>query len=353
MNKLRSDSGASEITLTKDPTTGFARFSGVIAREGVYVYSDSERVYVPKELLQDAETNAMLAGLPILIDHIYVDSENAKIHTVGAVSSIPEYKDGALLTTGVISDQIAIDKIETKGYKQLSPSYAFEQIAEDGIFNGEKYTHRQTKREYHHLALCEEARGKDCGIIFDSITTKEVQMITVTYNGVKLKFDSQDEADKALKTLKEAEKTSGNKSDAMQIDELTTKLKEIEADLQAANEKLGAAENDEAKAAMELEIAKRVAEKLQAIIEAMTIAPDQINADSIKELKYDAQAITAKALGIKFDAKLHTPDYLKGALEVAKTNMLNDLPGKIKSDSKASKLTKEQQEVRNRIYEEE
>ena len=352
MNKLRSDSGASEITLTKDPTTGFARFSGVIAREGVYVYSDSERVYVPKELLQDAETNAMLAGLPILIDHIYVDSENAKLHTVGAVSSIPEYKDGALLTTGVISDQIAIDKIETSGYKQLSPAYAFEQIAEDGVFDGENYTHRQIKREYHHLALCKEARGKDSGIIFDSITTKEVQMITVTYNGVKLKFDSQDEADKALKTLKEAEKTSGNKSDAMQIEELTTKLKEIEADLQAANEKLGAAENDEAKAAMELEIAKQVSEKLQAIIEAMTIAPDEVNMDSIKELKYDSRAIMARGLGIKYDSKIHTDQVLKSVLEVAKANKIKDVPSKIKSDSnKKSNLSDKEEKLHNMFYE--
>ena len=350
MNKLRSDSGASEITLTKDPTTGFARFSGVIAREGVYAYSDSERVYVPKELLQDAETNAMLAGLPILIDHIYVDSENAKIHTVGAVSSIPEYKDGALLTTGVISDQIAIDKIETKGYKQLSPSYAFEQIAEDGVFNGENYTHRQIKREYHHLALCKEARGKDCGIIFDSITTEGIKLITVNYKGFKVKFDSQEDADKALKAWQEADKESGKKSDSMS--DVEAELEKVSAELKVALAKVAEAGDEAAQKAAEAEIAKQVAEKLQAIIEAMTIAPEEVNADSIKELKYDSRAIMAKALGIKYDSKVHTDQVLKSVLEVAKANKIKDVPEKIKADSKKkSNLSDKEEKLHNMFYE--
>ena len=349
MNKLRSDSGASEITLTKDPTTGFARFSGVIAREGVYVYSDSERVYVPKELLQDAETNAMLAGLPILVEHTMVDANNAKQHSVGAISGPPEYTNGSIVVNGLINDKEAIDKIEKEEYKQLSPCYDSDSIEEIGEFNGVPYTHRQTRREYMHLALCKQARGTDCSIIFDSLTTKEVQMITVSYKGVSLKFDSQAEADEAIKKLQQ---TDSKKSDSAALDEALSKLKELEADLEAANAKIAEAGDEAAQQAAEAEIMKAVAEKLQAIIEAMTIAPEEVNMDSIKELKYDSKAIMAKALGIKYDSKVHTDQVLKSVLEVAKANKIKDVPSKIKSDSnKKSNLSDKEEKLHNMFYE--
>lgn len=345
--KLRSDSGGSEVKLQKDPATGFARFNGTIAREGVYVYSDTERVYVPKELLQNAEANAKLAGLPILVDHTMVDVNNAKKHSVGAISGPPEYTNGSIVVNGLINDKEAIDKIEKEEYKQLSPCYDSDSIEEIGEFNGVPYTHRQTRREYMHLALCKQARGTDCSIIFDSLTTKEVTMITVKYKGVSLKFDSQAEADEALKKLQE---TDSKKSDSAALEEALSKVKELQADLEAANAKIGEAGDEAAQKAAEAEIMKAVAEKLQVILEAMSIAPDSVNADSVKGLKYDSNAIMALALGIKYDSKEHTPDFFKGALEIAKTTKLNTVPNRIKSDSKST-LSEPEQKLHNQFYE--
>lgn len=167
-------------SMTIDPSTGFAKITGVVATPGVLEYPElgfNERVSA--ETLSDPESIESLRGAPLVRLHPDVETEGGRVHienvrwlAAGTVISVrwdPATEE--LLFEAVVTDAdtvaALIEAKETNGapntLADCSPGY-------DVL---EKRGDEQIKRKYNHLALVPYGRGSDARIYLDAAPTPE------------------------------------------------------------------------------------------------------------------------------------------------------------------------------------
>jgi hypothetical protein len=176
MSVLRYDNLAPKIDAV-DPETGILRGRAVLAKEGVYRYSDQSGAvwfeYVPRSTLSDPAWIDSLKLAPVTLNHPteMVTSDNARYLAVGAIG------DGVVMLGDRLASPIAVyarDAVEAAQttHKEISLGYYADVEMRKGEFDGQAYDRVQVNRRANHVALVEHGRhGHDVRLVNDATDT--------------------------------------------------------------------------------------------------------------------------------------------------------------------------------------
>lgn len=247
---LRYDTG--EIKQHHLTEEGFLNVDAIVTRTGVFEYLNNDgsirrELRHPEDVLKDDSLNSMKL-LPITLMHPkerVVDSDNAKKLSVGTTGESLNH-DGRLIKTNIlITDKNAIKAVED-GIQELSLGYRVKLVEDSGEFQGERYDVRQTDIKYNHLAIVPRGRAGEAKIILDSADAVQKQTIDnrvpkpkeKTMNLVKRNLDgiTYDAAPEIVNALDKAIAASKTTADELKI--ANDSISEIQAKLDAANEKI-------------------------------------------------------------------------------------------------------------------
>ena len=125
MSKIRYDSVKFKATIDEN---GFLVDTPVVARLGVQVYYMEDgrtvREFRPAEEVFKDESLASYQGKPMTLDHVFVNSENAKEVVVGSVTGKAEPLGSSVVAPIVIYDNTAIQEAMAGNAKELSVGYS-------------------------------------------------------------------------------------------------------------------------------------------------------------------------------------------------------------------------------------
>ena len=125
MSKIRYDSAKFKATIDEN---GFLVDTPVVARLGVQVYYMEDgrtvREFRPAEEVFKDESLASYQGKPMTLDHVFVNSENAKEVVVGSVSGKAESLGSSVVAPIVVYDNTAIQEAMAGNAKELSVGYS-------------------------------------------------------------------------------------------------------------------------------------------------------------------------------------------------------------------------------------
>lgn len=176
-----------------DPLTGYWRGEAVIARVGVYEYSDGQttwREFVPPETLQDEAWLASMHLAPVTLGHPpeLVTSENVQRYSKGVLDKI-EWEAEGLLNEAMVQVQAA-DAVGAvlKGVREVSCGYLAQVVEQSGTWldpygTEHPYDRIQTARHGNHIAIVERGRqgetvalrGDGAAFQVDGMADKELQ----------------------------------------------------------------------------------------------------------------------------------------------------------------------------------
>lgn len=125
MFKTRYDSAKFKATIDEN---GFLVDTPIVARLGVQVYYMEDgrtvREFRPAEEVFKDESLASYQGKPMTLDHVFVNSENAKKVVVGSVSGKAEPLGSLVVAPIVVYDNVAIQEAIAGNAKELSVGYS-------------------------------------------------------------------------------------------------------------------------------------------------------------------------------------------------------------------------------------
>ena len=125
MCKTRYDSVKFKAAIDEN---GFLVDTPVVARLGVQVYYMEDgrtvREFRPAEEVFKDESLASYQGKPMTLDHVFVNSENAKEVVVGSVTGKAEPLGSSVVAPIVIYDNTAIQEAMAGNAKELSVGYS-------------------------------------------------------------------------------------------------------------------------------------------------------------------------------------------------------------------------------------
>jgi hypothetical protein len=187
--ETRFDRSAFKMKKTKE---GYIAGKAVVTRTGVFEYLNADgtkrlELRHPDEVLKP-ESLDTLKLKPVTNNHPneIVNVNNADKYSVGSTGETVEVDGQNIIVAFTVNNKDAVVAIEGNKKRELSLGYTLDLIQEDGVYNGEVYTHRQTNINYNHLAIVERGRaGRDARINMDGSAvqvmveeTEEVSVMT-------------------------------------------------------------------------------------------------------------------------------------------------------------------------------
>lgn len=309
MEQLRFDRNPlPKVSKTKE---GYIKGMAIVTRTGIFKYIDNQgnirlELRHPDDVLE-AESLESLKQIPITVDHptVLVDSTNAKNLSVGLTGETVKVDGENIETTVTITSHDGITAVEN-GKEELSLGYTLDLEEEQGIYNGQPYTHRQKNIRYNHLAIVERGRAGanarlnfdsfECGMIVDeNITHKREKMVKINIDNVDVEVD-------------EAVKKAFDSLNA-RLDNATTEADTLKAKLDETEEQL--------KQAKEINSDSLISAKAKDRVELIAKASKIVNADGLYDLsdrdiklsviksRYDSLDLTDKSddyVSARFDA---------------------------------------------------
>lgn len=125
MYKNRFDTATFKATIDEN---GFLVDTPVVARVGVQVYymedGSAVREFRPAEEVFKEESLASYQGKPMTLDHVFVNSDNAKDVVVGSVTGKAEALGSTVIAPIVVYSQEAIDEARAGNARELSVGYS-------------------------------------------------------------------------------------------------------------------------------------------------------------------------------------------------------------------------------------
>ena len=125
MSKIRYDSAKFKAAIDEN---GFLVDTPVVARLGVQVYYMDDgrtvREFRPAEEVFKDESLASYQGKPMTLEHVFVNSENAKEVVVGSVTGKAEPLGSSVVAPIVVYDNTAIQEAMAGNAKELSVGYS-------------------------------------------------------------------------------------------------------------------------------------------------------------------------------------------------------------------------------------
>lgn len=145
------------------------------------------------ELVKALET---LNGLPLMLDHVVVDSENTnKQRQIGSLGTSARTEAPYIVNDIVITDQAGIDALNGGEFKDLSLAYFYEPIFKGGNFEGVPYDFVMTNIRGNHLALVKKGRAGGDVVVADSSRNLLRGFKDMLKNLFRGAFDSDEEKD--------------------------------------------------------------------------------------------------------------------------------------------------------------
>ncbi len=132
---------------------------------------DPDKIYYAyrkgEELAKGAHT---FNGLPLLSDH-YIEHAKApqKEYRIGSLGTNARFESPYLQNSLIVTDDIAIKKIENNECVELSAAYMYTPIFEKGIFEGQEYDFIMTNIRGNHVALVVNGRAGSDVFVADSM----------------------------------------------------------------------------------------------------------------------------------------------------------------------------------------
>lgn len=188
---LRYDGGT--LNAVEESDEGFLILKGAATRTGVFRYRNldgTERLELrhPDDVL-DPKSLKTLAGKPFTVEHPpeLVTPRNVDTYSRGSVNNRVEVVGNGLIEVVInVHHQDAIDEIKLKRKQELSCGYNCDVVEESGVFDGERYTHRQRNIVYNHLSLVEKGRaGEICSLRVDSESDPDIA-VQVVHGDVRM-----------------------------------------------------------------------------------------------------------------------------------------------------------------------
>jgi hypothetical protein len=306
--------------------------SAVITRAGIFEYrlpdgTVQKEFRSPEEVFK-ADSMASAKMLPITNQHpptVFVDPATINQFRVGVTGENVERVDDNLAITVKIDDERGIKAVDN-GRREFSCGYSAVTLKQDGMWNGEKYTHVQKDIRYNHLALVDQGRaGHVASLRLDAADAIQVAQSTMEPKGTnkmseKVRLDNGYEYD-------------CEKEVAAEFGVLKARLDETQKKLDAANEATKAAQAekdtlqgktdelqkraDEFDKTLDEKVKEGIAERSAVLDSAKKV----ITGDEAKKLDEMSIAdikravIVAKNPDAKLDEK--TDEYIAGAFEIA------------------------------------
>lgn len=243
---------------------GYLRVDATVTRTGVFKYRNDDgsirnELRHPDDVLK-ADSLATMEMLPITLNHPKEKTVTSKNSSKLAVGFTGEKvtNDGRLINTNLkITDEKAIAAVND-GIQELSLGYSCVLLPEGGDFNGERYDCRQTEIIYNHLALVKYGRaGAEAKLHLDSGDAvqhtddnnndnklnsnkkKEINMSLVKVTVGGLEYDAAPEVKIALDNALNLAGVTQTK-----LDEVAKEAVVVKANLDAANETIKAAKDE-------------------------------------------------------------------------------------------------------------
>ena len=132
------------------------------------------RIYRPPEELSKKETINSLIGIPVMLEHEWVDPKEKPKQLVGSLGDSPVWKAPYLMNSMHITSEDAWKRIEDGSMKELSLGYTRDIIWKPGVTpEGEKYDGKMVNIRANHLAIVAEGRaGPDVCVLDDAKALK-------------------------------------------------------------------------------------------------------------------------------------------------------------------------------------
>jgi len=261
---------------------GYIRADAIVTRTGVLPYRNNDgttrlELRHPDEVFSKASLDS-LKMVPVTNSHPtsgnrLVNSENALALQIGAVGE-QVYPDGKYVMASMqVTTADGISAIDA-GRVELSCGYTCELVKEDGIYDGERFTHRQRNIRYNHVAIVDRARaGSAARLNLDSgeAIQQEVTMGTKTVVLDGITYEAAPEVANALvkQTARADEAVAKVAGAESQLDALRAKFDEQATELT----KLKAVDNS-----------KAVNEAARARVALLTQAGKVLKADALEKL---------------------------------------------------------------------
>lgn len=328
--KNRFDTATFKATIDEN---GFLVDTPVVARLGVQVYYTEDGSFVrefrPAEEVFKEESLASYQGKPMTLDHVLVNSDNAKDVVVGAVTGKAEALGSTVIAPIVVFSQEAIDKARSGNAKELSVGYSA--VLDDTPGWGNPVTGEYVLRSDNTQDLDIPADWQEFDAIQRDIKVNHLAMVFRGRAGIaKLNMDGQQEnpyTDNVDLNTKENKMTVKIKIDSVEVEvskEVADHISKINAAVEAQKAKVDSieAERDSLKAkvdAMPAEIEKAVkaakadAEALAALVTVAAevgVKTDGLDAKGIK-VAY-VKEVSGLDVADKSDA------YIDAAFDIAK-----------------------------------
>lgn len=304
---------------------GFLEGKVVAGKAGVFPYESAcgNIIYElrhPDDVFH-ADSLKTLKMLPVTDDHPtdFVNSYNASKLQKGFTGENCSIHDDKIITSIKITDADLIKQIENGQKSELSYGYECVLTKEDGIYNGQKYTHRQKLIRYNHLAAVPLGRaGREARFRLDSENYKHVAECIFKENLNLEEKNMSNQDDKTQHLDKELE-VKVARYDALVAEK---KLVESERDnwkikhdslQQLCKKKDEALEEYQVKASDET-IAQKVIDRVCLILGAAKALGDDVFAYA----KHTDREIMEYALGTrdkKYDFVGRSDEYVKGLFE--------------------------------------
>lgn len=291
---------------------GYIKGTAIVTRTGIFKYVDNQgnirlELRHPEDVLEEDSLES-LKQIPITVEHptVLVDSSNVKQLGVGLTGETVKIDGENIKTTVTITSIEGVEAINS-GKEELSLGYTLDLEEEEGVYNGQPYTHRQKNIRYNHLAIVERGRaGANARLNFDSFEYAMIVDENITHeereNMVKINIDNVDvEVDEAVKRA---------------YDSLNARLDSATAEADTLKAKLDEKE-EELKKAKEMNSDSAISEKAKARVELIAKAGKVVNIDGLYDLsdrdiklsviksRYDSLDLTDKSddyVSARFDA---------------------------------------------------
>lgn len=137
-------------------------------------------VYRPPEELAKPETVQSVTGIPITLEHEFIDPEHKPKQQVGMTGDKAEWRAPFLMNSLHITNADAIRRIEDGSMRQLSLAYTYEPDWRSGTTaDGEHYDLIMRHIRANHVALVEEGRaGPDVYVFDDNSNVTNTNKVT-------------------------------------------------------------------------------------------------------------------------------------------------------------------------------
>ena len=327
----------------KNDKTGFLQGEVCATRAGVFPYVEWDgsiryELRHPDDVFKKDSLDT-IKMLPFTEDHPqnWVTSENAAAVQKGYTGENYRLDGDNVIVSLSVTDKSMINKILSGKKAAVSLGYDTLLVREDGVYKGEKYTHRQTNIEYNHLAGVDEGRaGRVARFRIDSNKKVDFAVAECNFdeNNLKTVFEEKNMSDQDkvdTKNTDQALELQVARVDALTAEKslLTNKLENLQAKHDSVEKAWGEAKKElEAEKAKntDAEIARKVTDRTNLFVKAGAYLGDDLEA-YLRHTDREVMEAVLKQINSKKGAEVdftgRNDEYVKGVFDNAVGNTAN------------------------------